>query len=255
MQPGRIQTRVIHEIVDTIRPEARVMDVRVYASWTVVRSTVTTGMASTLAWNMGNGPKPPVREAGRLLGRRVQELAELALSERPVEAAIGMAALNSGLEQAGMRLSELNAADLLMELGKGRTVAIIGAFPFARDVEQQADRTMVFDLRPGFGQYGPGDYPLLQQAEVVAVTGTVFLTHTLDQVLAHINRSAYTLMVGPTTPMSPALFELGFDALCGVQVESFEQVNLAVSQGASLKQVTGLRFVTGVKTVDRGRGR
>ena len=45
---------------------------------------------------------------------------------------------------------------------------------------------------------------MLQQAEVVAMTGTVFLTHTLDQVLAHINRNAYTLMVGPTTRMGPA---------------------------------------------------
>jgi len=254
LQAGDIQRQIIESLITDIPLGAVVMDMRVCATWTIVRSTVQTGMASTLAWRLGEGPRPHVRDAGRLIGRSLRDVARLALSERPIEAAIGMAAINSGIVQKGMAVSDLNAGILLKELARGRKTAIIGAFPFAKDVKPHASELMVFDLRPGVADYGPGDYAKLRNAEVVAVTGTVFLTHSLDLILASLNKNAYTLLVGPTTPMSPRVFELGFDALCGIQVVSFEQSILGISQGAGLKQVTGLRYVTGLKEArDEGR--
>ena len=244
--PGKIQTSIINDMIAEMKPGAMVMDVRMGPTWTMVRSTMGTGLASTLGWRMGQ--RPHVRDAGKLIGRPLQEIASLALSDRPMEAAIGMAAVNSSTDISALSVVELNAADLLAEISKGKKTAIIGSFPFARNIEQVADELLVFDLRPDMG-HGPKDYPLLRDMDCVAVTGTVFLTHTLDILLAHIPDHAYTLMVGPTTPMHERLFDIGFNALCGVEVTSAEQAVLGVCQGATLKQVNGLRYVTAVKEV------
>ena len=105
----------------------------------------------------------------------------------------------------------------------------------------------VFDLKGGEGVLGPDRYELLKDADVVGITATVFLTHTFDKVMSHVNSSAIKVMIGPTTPMHNLLFDMGFHALCGVGILNWEELVLGASQGGNLKQLGGFSYLTAVR--------
>ncbi len=54
------------------------------------------------------------------------------------------------------------------------------------------------------------------------------------------------MLLGPSTPLSPLLFDYGIRLLSGALVEEIEPVLAAVSQGANFRQVhhAGVRLVT-----------
>ena len=51
------------------------------------------------------------------------------------------------------------------------------------------------------------------------------------------------MVLGPSTPLSPVLFEHGIAALSGVEVVDAEAVLRTIRQGAIFQQVEGVRLV------------
>ena len=87
---------------------------------------------------------------------------------------------------------------------------------------------------------------LLPQADVIAITGTALINHTFDRLMAMRNPQALVLVLGPSTPLSPVLFEQGVHLLSGALVEDIESVLRAAGQGANFRQLhrQGVRLVT-----------
>ena len=52
------------------------------------------------------------------------------------------------------------------------------------------------------------------------------------------------MMLGPSTPLSPVLFDYGFDATSGSVVVDRDVTLNCISQGANFRQVHGVRKVT-----------
>jgi uncharacterized protein (DUF4213/DUF364 family) len=98
---------------------------------------------------------------------------------------------------------------------------------------------------------GPDDLPtemapeVLPEAEVVAITGMTLANHTLEGLMRLCAPEAKLLVLGPTTPLSPVLFEAGVEVLSGAVVKEVEPVLRRVSQGANFHQVhqAGVRLV------------
>ncbi len=63
------------------------------------------------------------------------------LSTAGLEAAIGMAALNSALDLSPLedRLQQVNAFDVLLHRGKNKNISIIGHFPFVELLKRKRD--------------------------------------------------------------------------------------------------------------------
>ena len=123
---------------------------------------------------------------------------------------------------------------------------MIGRFPFADQLRETCDQLWIFERglnrrREDFGEDAMEQ--LLPQAEVVAVTATTLLNRTLPAVLACVRPDAFVMLLGPGTPLTPALFQFGFDVLCGTVVDEPEAVVRAVEQGAVTPQITGVRRV------------
>jgi uncharacterized protein (DUF4213/DUF364 family) len=76
-----------------------------------------------------------VKEPGFLSNKSALELAQLAYSESLLEAAIGMATINSLIEIEDNFCIEMNAADLIVEKGKGKRIAVVGHFPFIHRIQ------------------------------------------------------------------------------------------------------------------------
>ncbi|HSQ16074.1 MAG TPA: DUF364 domain-containing protein, partial [Anaerolineales bacterium] len=84
----------------------------------------------------------------------------------------------------------------------------------------------------------------IPQADVVAITSSALINHTLDDLLALCRPEALVMMLGPSTPLSPLLFNHGVDILSGSLVVDESAVMRTVGQGASFQQVEGVRLLT-----------
>ena len=236
--------KITEALLDTLTADAVVRDMRSNPSRIAVWSRYC-GLASTLAAAEHGQDGITVGDPERFIGRSARELAALARSERLVEASVGMAALNSLLEVDESRCRELNAHDLLFERGAGKTVVLVGHFPFVPELREIAGHLSVLELRPQAGDL-PADEAqrVIPEAEVVAITGTAFLNHTMEQLLGYCRPEALVIVLGPTTPLSPVLFDFGVDAVSGIRVVDPELVLAQVAAGAGFRQIRGVRLLT-----------
>jgi uncharacterized protein len=135
--------------------------------------------------------------------------------------------------------------DVLIEHGCGKNVALIGHFPFIPKLRPVVGKLWVIEQHPE-----EGDYPaeaaadLIPQSEVVAITSSALINHTLDRLLALCHPEALVMMLGPSTPLSPVLFKHGVSILSGSRIVDETAVLRTVEQGATFQQVEGVRLLT-----------
>ena len=236
--------KIIDDLLETLSYEVPVRDIRQGPFQTAVL-TRNCGLAATPHEPGPHHDKTPVKESGFLIERNAMELAHMANSLSPLEAAIGMATINSLIEVEESRCVELNAGDLLVEKGKGKKVALIGHFPFVPKLRQVVKELWVIERQPQPGDFAENQSErLIPMAEVVGITGTAFTNHTIEHLLELCKPQAYVIILGGTTPLSPVSFDYGVDAISGTQVIDAEMVLRCVSQGATFRQIKGLRLLT-----------
>jgi uncharacterized protein (DUF4213/DUF364 family) len=223
-----------------------VRQVLVGAHWTVVCSRHA-GMAATLMPEHPHG-HASVREVGRLHEKPAGALAELARSQDLLEASIGVAAINSLLEVDESTAREMNAAEVLAEKGAGRNVALIGHFPFIERLRPAVGQLWVIEQHPMDGEFpAQAAAELLPRADVVAITGSALVNHTLDGLLALCDPRSTVMILGPSTPLSPVLFRHGAHILSGTRLIDEAAVLRTVGQGAAFRQVEGVKLLTLVR--------
>jgi uncharacterized protein (DUF4213/DUF364 family) len=236
--------KIISEILSTLNFEAPVRDIRQGPFQTAV-ITRNCGLASTPHDPGPHHQRIPVKDAGQLLVKDAMTLAQMASSTSSMESAIGMATINSLIEVDEKLCIELNAGDLLVSKGEGKKVAIIGHFPFVPRLRTVAGELWVIEKNPQEGDLGETESEeYLPGAEVVGITGTAFINHTIENLLHLCHPDAYIVVLGGTAPLSPVLFDYGVSAVSGTVVIDPENVLRYVSQGATFRQIKGTRLLT-----------
>ncbi len=209
------------------------------------------GLASTPHDAGPHHDKSPVKEAGNLLKHDANGLAQKALSSSPNEAAIGMAAINSMLDVDAQQYEELNAASLIASKGENKKVAIVGHFPFISRLRPIVKELWVIEKNPQEGDFGEtSSENLIPQADVIGITGTAFTNHTMESLLKLCRPDSYVVVLGGTAPLSPVLFDYGINAVSGTLVIDSELVFRYVSQGATFRQIKGIRLLTMMREKD-----
>ncbi len=217
--------------------------VQVGAHWTAVCSRHC-GLATTVMSDKTHDHAMVVRDAGRLHTKSAQELALLARSENSLEAGIGIAAINSLLDVNEQDAVEMNASEVLMKRGAGKNVALVGHFPFIPRVRTVTKNLWVIEQHPRDDEYpAPSAAEFIPQADVVALTGSALINHSLDSLLALCRPEALVLILGPSTPLSSVLFDHGATIIAGARVVDEPAVLHATGQGANFRQVTGVRLL------------
>jgi len=236
--------KIIDDLLSTLNYEALVKDIRLGPFQTAVL-TRNCGLAATPHDPGPHHDKTPVKESGFLLDKGALALAQMVKSPSPLEATIGMATINSLIEVDEQRCVELNAGNLLAEKGKGKRVALVGHFPFVPELRQAAEELWVIERQPQPGDFAEDQAEkLVPMTEVIGITGTAFTNHTIEHLLELCKPQTYVVILGGTTPLSPVLFNYGVDAISGAQAIDPEMVLRCVSQGATFRQIKGIRLLT-----------
>jgi len=236
--------KVLDNLISTLKFDAEVKDIRMGLFHTAVL-TRNCGLAATLPRDALQQEQPSVKEPGRLLEKSALELARMSNSDKILEAAIGMAAVNSLLKVNEEQCRELNASQLIADRGKGKKVAIVGHFPFVPHLREVVEQLWVIEKNPREGDSTEAETEnLIPQADVIGITGTAFTNHTIEKLLKLCRPEAYVVIIGDTAPLSPVLFDHGINAISGTKVTDPRLAMNCVSQGATYPQIKGTRQLT-----------
>lgn len=232
--------KILDDLIFSLREDSVVGEVHACVLWTAVVSKHC-GLASTFREEHPHHGR--VRDAGNLKGKSALELVEYARSDNLLEASIGMATINSLIDVDESRCVKENALDALIREGRGKNIAIVGHFPWIPQLRTVAKKLWVIEQRPR-----EGDLPaeaaedILPQADVVGLTGTSFTNHTVEKLLS-LSQHSFVVMIGPTSPLSPILFDYGVDIIAGARVVDAEKAIRCLSEGAMFKQIQGVKLV------------
>lgn len=233
--------RILEDIIASLDHNSEARDIRqgIFHTGVLTRNC---GLAATLPRDALKQAPPLVKNPDTLLDLSALELATMAFSESILEAAIGMAAINSLIDIDESKCSELNARELIIEKGMDRKIAIIGHFPFIPRLKEIAENLRVIEKNPE-----PGDYSeesaeeFIPEADVLAITGTAITNHSIEGLLKLKKESSFTIVLGDSAVLSPVLFDYGVDAVAGTKVTDSELALRCVSQGANFRQVKGIQ--------------
>jgi uncharacterized protein (DUF4213/DUF364 family) len=239
--------KIIDGLLSTLNYDAPVREIRQGPFQTAVLTRYC-GLASTPHEAGPHHERKPVGEAGSLTEKTARELAAFAKSESLYEASIGMAAVNSLLEVDENSCLNLNARDLIAEKGNGKRVAIVGHFPFVPQLKEQVKELWVIEKNPREGDRSEAEAKeFIPRADVVGITGTAFTNHTIEQLLDLCNPGAYVVILGDTSPLSKSLFDYHVDAISGTRVIDDKLALKCVSEGATYRQIKGIKQLTMLK--------
>ena len=121
----------------------------------------------------------------------------------------------------------------------------MGHFPFIPRLRSVARELFVLEQRPLEGEY-PAEAAgeVIPKAELVAITSSTLINHTLDGLLSLVQPGAQVMLLGPSTPLSRVLLSHGVSILSGAKVVDESAVLRTVGQGATFHQVEGVKLLT-----------
>lgn len=200
-------------------------------NWVLVEGPDGTGLAHAPPRN-APGCRPLV-QAGALAGTPLRTLAAGVASDNPFEVAVAIAAANAHHNRPGRAGDPGNALEAAAR-EPGRVV-VVGRFP---GLDRILPRAAVIERSPG-----PGDHPesaapdLIAAADLVLVTASTFGNGSLAGLL-DLARGRRVVLVGPGTPLAPALLACGIERLAGMVIDDPDRAAQVVMEGGAVR---GLR--------------
>lgn len=222
----KLEKKLVNSVADL---DAPVKGVWVGITWTAVESRYV-GMSHTYQ----TSEHIDIENAGNLLSMSALQLAKKMLSWKHLEASIGVAALNSLIEPKGKKG---NVKKYIIEKAKGKVVTMIGRFPFYDEISSIAKKSYLLEIEPSGNELPSfACEEILPKSDLNLITGTALINHSLQRLL-ELGQNGYNVILGPTTPLSPVLFEFGADVLAGVRVTKKKELVTGITQGVRMAKM------------------
>ncbi len=228
---------LIEDLIESvIKYDTATKDVRVGLSWAGVHGD-RCGIATV--YEPRNSAGNYTNRMGSLTDNSTLELACLARSWNLVEAGIGVAAINSMVPLS--ENCENNAVDIILDMAKDKNIVMVGAFPFSEKIRRIAKQLWVLELDQELIDPDGGVIPssaseyVIPESDIVVITGSAVVNKSIERLLALSSEAnAYTIVMGPSTPMSNVLFDYGADLIAGVRVLKPEAIMRKLSQSGGI---------------------
>jgi len=249
--------QILEDIIRSLEKGVKIKEISRGPLWTGVVSK-RCGLASAMhEGGCVSAAGKKMQDPGAYADMTADELARFSLSGEIPEASLGMAAINSLIELDQGECEEINASEFLLKAGRGKNVSIIGHFPFVDEIKEVAENLWVIEKRPQPGDYCEDDSKkYLPLSDVVAITSTSLINHTLSSLLELCPGSSIKILLGPTTPVSEILFDYGIDVISGSYVTDTALVLENISRGISfsaMKRSGGIKLLSLVRDKEKYR--
>ena len=236
-------------LLDGIDTDDRIQFVCAGESWVLLKAE--NGTMGVAAVQEGRNGAPLCSES--FAGMPLPEAAALVKSWDFEKASLGLAAINS-IYNRNERFPDCGEADAFLryrDRAKGKKVGVVGRFPYLEKRLNPICQLYVLERNPGAEDYPDSacEY-LLPEMDLVFITGCTVSNKTLPRLL-QLSQNAFTVLTGPSTPMSERMFEFGVDSLCGFCVTDEENAQLAAQNRQGI--VTCGRMVCWEKSTVTGK--
>lgn len=233
-------------------PEGKIISIHIGLYWTAVLAEVDGEIRCGLAATVNDEShhyttEPAIPRAGNLTELSARELAYFVYSPSLPKVSLGLATINALLPRMPDQWVDLHSKEVLARLGAGKTVVMVGHFPYVPELRPRVGKLIVLEQNPQEDDLSASAAPeVIPQADVLAITAMTLLNRTFDNLMALRRPGTPTLIVGPTTPLSPVMFEMGATILSGAIVENPESVLRGLMHGANFHQLRqmGVRLVS-----------
>jgi uncharacterized protein (DUF4213/DUF364 family) len=215
---------LLEELIDGARDhDEEITNIIMSPYWTLVTSGAP-GLASALGYQ----PECGAALKETILSSRTPALLDLAFSDDLAEASVGVATLNSIVSRY---MEPGKAKRGMLPRARDKKVAVVGAFPFVERLRELASEVWTISSDLGEGDYAEGEAEnILHVADISIVSGAAVVNHSLERYLKWAEPS-YTIVFGPTTPLSPVLFKYGADQIGGIKITNEGRVATAIAAG------------------------
>ena len=189
-------------------------------------------------------------QAGSLEGKPISEILKYSLDSNVLKSAIGVAAMNALFQiviesEDGENYRIVKNADgfNLLEIQPHETVSLIGAFgPYIRRLKIMGNPFFIVEKNPRTLRSDEMRYyrsqsemaSTVEKSDVVIITGTTIVNHTIDAILSSVGDGKRTAIIGPTASMIPdAFFKRGVYVMAGVRILNPDLMIKILKQGGS----------------------
>ncbi len=186
--------------------------------------------------------------------KSLHDLARGLLRQGTLEASLALAGINASLNRE-IPGPEIKAQELIMELGRGRNVAVIGHFPFVSKIRNHFKNFWVLEKRPKSFDLPEEQMPgILPRVDLAAITATTLLNGTLAGILNMCSRQCIKIIMGPSTPLASCLFKMGANYLAGAGIIDHEKVFAGIRKNLCFRQLEGVHnFIANAQPAEKER--
>ena len=226
--------------------EIEVKDVRIGLAYTgVLLSENYGGIACTPLYEFSCCPALGFTET--LKGKTADKLIELALSENPLEAAVGVATVNAlshmlrDLGPENFPVSNIGVLDLIKPEDR---VAMVGYFgPLVPKILKITDKLTVLEKREIESPqtrilYSEKSREILTVSDVIILSASTLANRTFDELLSLREAAREVILLGPSAPLYPEpFFQRGITAVMGTRIFDPLTMLTIVSEAGGTKKL------------------
>ncbi len=250
---GNEETEILPTLVSALKNDLglalekiKVKDVRIGLAYTgVLLSDNYGGVACTPLYEFSCCPA--LGFAGSLKDNTADKVLELALSENPLEAAVGIATANAlshmlhDLELKDFPVSDTDILDLIKPEDR---VAMVGYFgPLVPKILKITDKLTVLEKREIEAPKTrtlPSEKAreILPASNVIILSASTLANRTFDELLSLRGTAREIVLLGPSAPLYPApFFERGITAIMGTRILNPLTMLTVVSEAGGTKKL------------------
>ncbi len=240
---------LMHELRHEFGPalkEIEVKDVRIGLAYTgILLSDGYGGVACTPLYEFSCCPTVDFPET--LKNRTADCILELAMSENPLEAAVGIATINAlfqmlqELKPESFSVSDMDILDLIKPEDN---VAMVGYFgPLVPKILKITDKLTVLEKRKieaAEARTLPSEKAgeILPASDVIILSASTLVNKTFDELLAFRGTAREVVLLGPTAPLYPEpFFQRGITAVMGTRILDSPTMLTIVSEAGGTKKL------------------
>lgn len=184
-------------------------------NWTMVRAGGLCGIARSP--DRGTEGARTIRPDTGFAGYELHDLAVFLCETDPLARSVGLAAVNAWWNRVDADYAEITEKGGFAAIDPpGDGVVIVGGF---RAAQKRLPHAKVVEREPKPGDI-PADQaaPALQSAQILAITAQTLMNGSLVPLLNTAGSGPRKVLIGPSAPFCPLLFDHGIDEISAVTI-------------------------------------